>query len=81
MLKPLGDRGLGLGLVIRGDTTPNPYFMHTGSNVGFRSLLIGFPRTGQGAVLMFNAEVDRTVPMELLAAIAREFRWPPFSLQ
>ena len=82
MMEPLGERRLGLGVVVReAEGGKGRYFMHTGSNVGFRSMLIGFLETGQGAVLMFNAEVDRIVPMELLAAIAREFGWPRFSLR
>ena len=80
MMEPSGERRMGLGVMVR-DSDEGRYFMHTGQNVGFRSLLLGFLETGQGVVLMFNAEVDRAVAMELVAAVGREFEWPRFSLR
>jgi CubicO group peptidase (beta-lactamase class C family) len=75
MLTP-GLRGWGLGISIRGQGAAR-YFTHTGWNRGYRSLLIGFVETGQGAVIMTNGDSRGTeLISEILSAIARVYDWP-----
>jgi hypothetical protein len=38
--------------------------------------LVGFPALGKGAVIMTNGAKGNLLAMELLSAIAREYRWP-----
>ena len=51
-------------------------FGHGGSNQGFRSQLIYFPATGQGAALMTNGEQGSDLINEVVLAIAAEYGWP-----
>jgi CubicO group peptidase (beta-lactamase class C family) len=75
MLTPQGRGTYGLGLVIRGEG-PALSFSHDGVNAGFESHLIGFPETGQGAVVMTNANGSRPLIEELLGLIRAEYHWP-----
>ncbi len=43
----------GLGVMVRGKRNRR-HFRHGGDNRGFRALLLGFPHSGKGAVLLFN---------------------------
>jgi CubicO group peptidase (beta-lactamase class C family) len=65
----------GLGFFCRGDGKGLRFF-HNGSNAGFASVLCCVPATGQGAVVMLNANQGAPVRAEIVAAIAREYDWP-----
>jgi CubicO group peptidase (beta-lactamase class C family) len=67
----------GLGLQLRG-AGPAAGFAHGGANEGFRCLLVAYPQTGQGAVVMTNADRGNALAQELLRAIAREYGWSDF---
>ena len=74
MLRPqLDDAGLGVFLIGQGKSAS---FGHDGSNVGFECRFIGFPETGQGAVLMTNAQGGLALIEELLEALRAEYGWP-----
>ncbi len=45
--------GLGLGL---GRGSQGEYFFHTGDNPGFKALILGFPDTGSGLVVLANGD-------------------------
>lgn len=45
----------GLGLFVRGKGS-RKYFRHGGDNGGFRALLLGYPQTGRGAVVLTNGQ-------------------------
>jgi CubicO group peptidase (beta-lactamase class C family) len=78
MLTPeLGRWGLGIALVGEGRAR---HFTHTGWNRGgYRSLIIGFPETGQGAVIMTNGESHGTEFIaEVVRAIAQVYDWPAY---
>jgi len=65
-----------LGLFIDGNKK-TLRFSHGGSNLGFDSMMIGFANTGQGAVLMINANDDSSrIWDDIFKEIAREFGWP-----
>lgn len=65
--------GLGLAIAGRG---PTERFAHAGSDDGFRSHLVAFRRTGQGAVVLTNGQRGDALIQEILRAIATEYRWP-----
>ena len=67
---PLGD-GLGVFLYGEGD---NLAFLHPGGNSpGMNCMLIGYPKTGRGAVVMTNGERGEILFMEIISAINREY--------
>jgi CubicO group peptidase (beta-lactamase class C family) len=51
-------------------------FSHDGRNLGFDSLMVGFANTGQGAIIMINANDNSGVLDKVMKAIAKEYRWP-----
>ena len=67
----------GLGLFVDGvDRVPR--FSHSGSNVGFKSYLVGYFDSGQGAVVMTNSENGAQLMLEVLRSIAAEYGWPDY---
>ncbi len=70
-----GMNGWGLGIQIAGEGD-SLYFSHSGANAGFRAYMVGFPHTGQGAVVMTNS--DRGTPLihEIIRTIAYYYEWP-----
>ena len=49
---------------------------HRGANEGYRAFMVFFPATGQGAVVMTNADNGGRLIDELVRGIAEEYRWP-----
>lgn len=74
-LAPTPTQRMGLGFFL-GEEGKARLFSHSGSNEGFRAFLVGFPDTGQGAVIMTNGENGAPLAQEVLRAIALEYRWP-----
>jgi CubicO group peptidase (beta-lactamase class C family) len=72
--EPSGSRA-GLGLVLNG-AGRTLRFSHSGSNPGQKAFLVGFPETGQGAVVMTNSDAGAGLIQEILRALAAEYRWP-----
>ena len=71
-------RGWGLGLEISGNGD-SLSFSHTGSGDGFKAVLVGFPRTGQGAVILTNADAGGEFRYEVLRSLARAYGWPGYA--
>jgi len=72
--------GWGLGLELTG-AGPSQRFIHGGSNEGFDSILTGYVRSGQGLVVMANANLhdpDDDLFGELERAVAIQYRWLGF---
>lgn len=65
----------GLGFVISG-SGKQLQFMKLGQNVGYQSWLIGYPETGQGAVVMTNSDNGRELAQKIIFALAEAYRWP-----
>ncbi len=65
--------GLGFGLQGSGATLR---FGHGGRDEGFDALLAASAETGQGAVIMINANDNSRMVQGILDVIAREYRWP-----
>jgi CubicO group peptidase (beta-lactamase class C family) len=70
-----GSYGLGFGLEGEGAAR---IFAHGGSNAGFRAMFVGFVETGQGAVVMTNADLGGPLVQEILRGIARVYGWEQF---
>jgi CubicO group peptidase (beta-lactamase class C family) len=75
LTKQNGDSGLGFML---GGTPMR--FGHNGDNVGFNAITIAF-ETGEGAVILMNANTDIEVLKNILVeAIGEEYHWPGYPL-
>ena len=53
-------------------------FRHSGDNPGYKAVMIVFPATGQGAVIMTNGDGGERLANEILLSIAAAYRWPDF---
>jgi CubicO group peptidase (beta-lactamase class C family) len=67
--------GVGLGIFLSGKDR-SLSFSHNGANAGYRCQFIGFPATGQGAVLMTNSDNGMGVINEFLDNLRTEYQWP-----
>jgi CubicO group peptidase (beta-lactamase class C family) len=65
--------GLGFGLSGEGKTLS---FAHGGRDEGFDTFLMAYAETGQGAVIMINANDDSGAVKRMLAAISQDYHWP-----
>jgi CubicO group peptidase (beta-lactamase class C family) len=74
-LSPAPNQRMGLGFFLPGEGKARA-FSHSGSNEGFRAYMIGYPETGQGAVIMTNSDNGVPLAQELLRSIALEYGWP-----
>ena len=72
----LGDRGLGFWVVGTGDTL---VIGHGGGNKGYRSLMVLYPETGDGIVVMTNAEGGSELRMEVARAVSQVYGWPHYN--
>jgi len=76
MLTPqIEDVGLGL-LIDR--KRPSTRFRFGGSNVGYKSMMVGYVESGQGAVVMTNSENGGELVLEILRSISAEYGWPDY---
>jgi len=74
MLTPqTGNRGLGLSVFDDGDDLF--YFMHNGSNEGYRSVMVAYPRRGQGVVILTNGDNGEALWREILNGVSAEYGW------
>jgi CubicO group peptidase (beta-lactamase class C family) len=68
----VGPYGVGLALEKRGEGW---YFLHGGSNWGFRCTLIAHLRKGYGVAVMTNGENGGQVATELVERVAAAYKW------
>lgn len=73
----LGETGLGFFVEQQPDRTS---FSHSGGNEGFRTLLFGYTKTGQGAVVLTNSDNGSALIEEIFTSIAAEYQWPDFKV-
>jgi CubicO group peptidase (beta-lactamase class C family) len=69
--------GLGVGLQGSGAALR---FGHGGRDEGFDAQLVAYAKTGQGAVIMINANDNSGMVPRILEAVARAYRWPDYPL-
>ena len=75
LTKQIGNQGLGPGL----DDTPNALaFGHGGSNMGYKCQFYAFTETGQGMVIMTNADQGSELISELMRSVSAAYNWPVF---
>jgi CubicO group peptidase (beta-lactamase class C family) len=67
--------GLGVSLGGSGSTLR---FSHGGRDEGFDAVLLAYAETGQGAVVMINANDNSQMVSRILEVIARAYHWPDF---
>jgi len=74
MLTPhIDDRGL--GPVVLDDGGDLFYFMHPGANDGYASVLVAYPRRGQGVVILTNGDNGTAMWREILNSVSIEYGW------
>ena len=74
MLAPqIEDRGL--GPVLGDDGGDRFYFLHPGGNEGYRSILVAYPKRGQGVVIMTNGDGGESLRQEILRSVSTEYGW------
>lgn len=76
MLTP-GKGHWGLGPSIGGSPS-DPYFSHDGINDGFENLLVAYENSGDGAVVMTNAQGGLKLAHEIMQSISVAYGWPDF---
>jgi CubicO group peptidase (beta-lactamase class C family) len=64
----------GLGLFLQGDGK-GLAFMHNGRDEGFDAEMVAFANTGNGAVVMINANDDSGVCKEIIELVGKEYHW------
>ncbi len=74
MLTPqIGDRGLGPLVYDDGDDLF--YFMHAGANEGYRSVIVAYPKRGQGVIILTNGDNGDALWREILNSVSVEYGW------
>jgi CubicO group peptidase (beta-lactamase class C family) len=68
-----GNSGLGFGLGGSGETLS---FAHGGRDEGFDTFLMAYAESGQGVVIMVNANDNSGAVQRMKDAVSREFHWP-----
>jgi CubicO group peptidase (beta-lactamase class C family) len=69
------NRGLGFRVF---DSGTDFLIDHSGSNAGFRCVLVAYPEKGQGMAIMTNGENGSLLIEEILGAISVEYGWRHF---
>jgi CubicO group peptidase (beta-lactamase class C family) len=67
----------GLGLSIQG-ATARKYFYHNGSNAGYKAVLLAYPDTGDGVVVLTNGDQGYQLSEAIVRAVAVEYGWPDY---
>jgi CubicO group peptidase (beta-lactamase class C family) len=70
----------GLGLAIRG-TGAARTFGHNGRDAGFDALMLAFVESGQGLVVMINANDNSGMMNRITEFVAKKYAWPPRSAE
>ena len=76
MLRPVGQGSWSMGFRVGGGSD-HPYFMHGGSNAGFRALLVAFD-DGDGIAVMTNGDGGLAITSALVRTAAAEYGWREF---
>lgn len=76
MLTPVKS-GYGLGLSVQG-ATARKYFYHNGSNAGYKAVILAYPDTGDGVVVLTNGDQGYQLSEAIVRAVAIEYGWPDY---
>lgn len=67
----------GLGLSYQG-ATARKYFYHNGSNAGYKAVILAYPDTGDGVVVLTNGDQGYQLSEAIVRAVAVEYGWPDY---
>ena len=67
----------GLGLFLAG-SEKTLQFQHTGRNAGFDAFMIAHAHSGNGAVILINANDDTEATKDIAEIIAKQYGWKDF---
>lgn len=72
--------GYGLGVFVQKTPGGEPFFWNSGANAGFRALLVGFPQSGSGGVILTNSDNGDAVCLNFLQQLNAHVRlsYPPW---
>lgn len=74
MLTPVkSEYGLGVGVHAEGDDIT---FGHDGSNVGYKAVMLGFVKSGDGVVVLTNGDKGYELGNRIVRAVAAAYGWP-----
>jgi CubicO group peptidase (beta-lactamase class C family) len=73
--RQIGEWGLGFELQGQGRALR---FRHIGDNPGYKAVLIAYPDTGQGAVILTNGDRGSRLIDEILLSVAAAYQWPDY---
>jgi CubicO group peptidase (beta-lactamase class C family) len=73
--------GWGFGITVSGDGPKALRFSHGGANTGFRTRLVAYASTGQGAIVMTNADQGDALCGEIIRGIARVYGWADYLIE
>jgi CubicO group peptidase (beta-lactamase class C family) len=74
--RQIGEWGLGFELQGQGRGLR---FRHVGDNPGYKAILVAFPETGQGAVILTNGDRGTRLVDELLLSVAAAYNWVDYA--
>lgn len=78
MLTRQPNTDFGLGVLVDKGCGKNLNFRKEGHNLGFYNLLIMFPKTKQGLVIMTNSENGFSLIQSVVPMIAKKLNWPSY---
>jgi len=64
----------GIGVALTGAPVPSR-FSHTGSNIGYKAIMMGFLDQPRGVVVLTNGDQGGELMNEIVRAIAEEYAW------
>lgn len=76
MMTPVKN-GYGLGVSIQGVTSAK-YFFHNGSNAGYKAVMLSYPGSGDGVVVLLNGDQGLQLGDQIVRAVAAEYGWPDY---
>ncbi|CAN5233953.1 hypothetical protein BH10PSE3_BH10PSE3_27310 [soil metagenome] len=76
MMTPVNG-GYGLGVSVRGAPAAR-YFYHNGSNAGYKAVILAYPGSGDGVVVLTNGDKGSGLNEDIIRAVAAEYGWPDY---
>ena len=74
MLSPQIDNQ-GLGVNLGDDGKDRFYFYHRGAVEGYQTYIVGYPKRGQGAIIMTNSDNGYFLIKEIMRNLSHTYRW------
>ena len=65
----------GLGVNLGDDGKDRFYFYHRGAIEGYQTFMVGYPKRGQGAIIMTNSDNGYALIEEIMKSLSQTYRW------